>query len=266
MSHYAGKNGNVYTGSLLVEDCEDAWNESVGAGVTATLDAADFKVGAGSAKFAVVGVGATTLLASEIISKDLSAYDVLYMWIKCSINTAAGDLEIHLDDSGSCATPIETLAVPALTLATWTRIAIKLAVPASDTSLISIGLYQKVNLADCNIWLDDIRAVAMVDGIKAWSLDYVVEMLETTDFGSAGIREYVAAGSGWQGTFEGLKDGVPLGMGSEVILVLTETGTSGQAWLGDAFITGVHPAVSSDGLVEYSYDFQGSGALQVAIL
>jgi hypothetical protein len=266
MSHYAGKNGNVYTGSLLVEDCEDAWNESVDGSVTASLDAADFKVGAGSAKFVTVTAGATTLLATEAITKDLTGYDILYQWIKCSINTAAGDLEIHLDNTGSCASPLETLAVPALAAGVWTRIAMKLVTPASLGSLISIGLYQKVNLADCSIWLDDIRAVAMVDGIKAWSMDYVVEMLETTDFGSAGVREYIAAGSGWSGTFEGLKDGVPLGIGSEVVLVLSETNTSGQCWIGDAFITGVHPAVSSDGIVEYSYDFQGTGALQIATI
>jgi hypothetical protein len=266
MSHYAGKNGNVYTGSLLVEDCEDAWNEHVNAHVTGSADAADYKVGAKSAKFEVVSAGATELLASEVITKNLQAYDILYMWIKCTINTAAGDLQILLDDTGECASALKSLNVPALVSNVWTRIALPLGDASGLGSLISVGLYQVTNLADCNIWLDDLRAVAMVDGIKAWSLDYVVEMLETTDFGSAGVREYIAAGSGWSGSFEGLKDGVPLGIGSEVVLVLAETGASGQCWLGDAFITAVHPAVSADGIVEYSYDFQGTGALQVATI
>ena len=39
--------------SLVVENCEDAWNEQVDGDCTATLDAADFKVGAGSAKFEI---------------------------------------------------------------------------------------------------------------------------------------------------------------------------------------------------------------------
>lgn len=36
---------------VVVEDCEDAWNEQAGTGVTAEVDAVNFKVGAGSAKF-----------------------------------------------------------------------------------------------------------------------------------------------------------------------------------------------------------------------
>ncbi len=264
--HYAGKNGNVYTGSLLVEDCEDAWNEHVNAHVTASLDNADFKIGAGSAKFVMVDAGANELLASEIIAKDLSAYDILYLWIKCSINIAAGDLQIQLDDSGECATPLKSLNIPALVANTWTRVALDLGDASGLTTLISIGLYQVTNIADCSIWLDDIRGIAQVDGIKSWTFDYVIEMLETTDFGSAGIREYLPAASGWSGGFEGLKDGVPLGIGTEVILVLAETATSGQAWIGQAYITGVHPSVSADGLVNYTYDFQGTGALQLATI
>jgi hypothetical protein len=104
---------------------------------------------------------------------------------------------------------------------------------------------------------------AGVTGIKAWGLDYVVEMLETTDFADAGVRTYLAGPSGWSGTFEGLKDGVPLTVGASVSLTLKETQTATQKWTGTAFITGCHGAVAADGLVEYSYDFQGTGALVI---
>lgn len=108
-----------------------------------------------------------------------------------------------------------------------------------------------------------VDAPAGITGIKAWGLDYVVEMLETTDFADAGVRTYLAGPSGWSGTFEGLKDGVPIAIGAIVACVFKETQTGTQVWSGNAFITGVHAATSSDGLVEYSYDFQGTGALVV---
>lgn len=267
MAHYAGKNGNVYSGSLLVEDCEDVWNGIDNGNVTDGVDAVDFKVGTKSVQLGVQGgCAANELLSCEDISKDLTAYDILYLWVKSTIATIAGDLQIQLDEHADCISPLKSLNIPALTPATWTRVALPLGDASGLGSLISIGLFQVTDLGAFTINIDDVRAVTMVDGIKAWSLDYVVEMLETTDFGSAGLREYIAAGSGWSGTFEGLKDGAPLGIGSAVTLILAETGFAGQSWSGEAFITGVHPAVSADGLVEYSYDFQGTGALQVSTL
>lgn len=264
MAHYSGKNGGVYTGSLLIEDCEDAWNEYTNAHVTPSADSSVYKVGSASAKFVVVSAGASELLATEVISKNLTSYDLLYAWARCSVSTAAGDLQLLLDDTAECASPLESLNVPALTANTWKRIGMKLSSPSLLGSLISVGVKQVTNLADMSLWIDDVEAIALVDGIKSWTLDYTADTLEVTDFASSGYKEYVVGNSGWSGTFEGYKDGVPLGIGSQVILVLSETATPGQNWLGDVFITGVHPNVSIDGPVTYSYDFQGTGALECA--
>ena len=101
-------------------------------------------------------------------------------------------------------------------------------------------------------------------GIKSWTLDYTVDVLETTDFDDAGVKSYVVGCSGWSGTFEGLKDGVPLGLaGTAVNIALKETQTSTQKWTGSAFITGVSANTSNDGVVTYSYTFQGTGALTI---
>jgi len=104
---------------------------------------------------------------------------------------------------------------------------------------------------------------ASVTGIKSWTLDYTVDMLETTDFADAGVKTFLPGPSGWSGSFEGLKDGVPIAIGTLVTLTLKETQTATQKWTGSAYISGVHPKTSADGLVEYSYDFQGTGALTV---
>ena len=87
--------------------------------------------------------------------------------------------------------------------------------------------------------------------------------METTDFADDGVKTFLPGLSGWAGSFEGLKDGAPLAIGALVTLTLKETQTGTQKWTGSAYITAVHPSVSAEGLVEYSYDFQGTGALTV---
>jgi len=109
-----------------------------------------------------------------------------------------------------------------------------------------------------------VDAASEVTGIKSWTLDYTVDVLETTDFDDAGVKSYVVGCSGWSGTFEGLKDGVPLGLaGTAVNIALKETQTSTQKWTGSAFITGVSANTSNDGVVTYSYTYQGTGALTI---
>ena len=101
-------------------------------------------------------------------------------------------------------------------------------------------------------------------GIRSWSLDYTRDTLESTDFADAGAKAYILGCQGWAGSFEGYKDGPGLALATATIsLGLKESATVGQVWVGDAFITGIHPAVAVDGIVSYSYDFQGNGALTV---
>jgi len=106
---------------------------------------------------------------------------------------------------------------------------------------------------------------AAVAGIKSWTLDYTVDPLEITDFADSGVRAYVVGCSGWSGTFEGYKEGIPQAIaGPAITLKLLETQTANQLYQDEAFITGIHPSTSFDGVVSVSYDFQGTGALTVA--
>ena len=110
-----------------------------------------------------------------------------------------------------------------------------------------------------------VDAASAVTGVKSWTLDYTADTLETTDFADAGVKTYIIGGSGWSGSFEGLKDGAPLGLaGASVAIALKESQTATQKWTGSAFITGIHASTSSDGIVTYGYDFQGTGALTAA--
>lgn len=264
MAKLAGKNGAVYTTNLLVENAEDTWAEQVVSGVT--LSTITGKVGTNAARATTVSVGATTILMSEVISIDLSTYDAIVLWIRSSVNTSAGDLRILLDNTANCASPLEDLQVPALTATTWTRVLLKFATPANLTAIISIGLKQQADLADGTFDVDDVQALQLVDGMNAWNLDYKSNTEETTDFASAGVEAHIPTTSGWNGGFEGFKDGAPLGFGSEVYLALAESATSGQCWIGNAVITGITPNTPSKGVVTYKYTYTGTNDLQIALL
>ncbi len=98
-----------------------------------------------------------------------------------------------------------------------------------------------------------------VSGIKSWTLDYVTDALETTDFADAGVKTYIVGGSGWAGSFEGYKEGAPQTEGGSVTLKLYES--AGAFWTGTALIIGTHPSAAQDGVVSVSYDFQGTAGL-----
>jgi len=101
-------------------------------------------------------------------------------------------------------------------------------------------------------------------GIKSWTIDYTTDTYEGTGFDSSGAKVFTAGLSGWSGSFEGFKDGAPIAIGSAVALELEESSTAGQEWTGTGIITGVSASAPVDGLVTYSYTFQGTGALVVA--
>lgn len=261
MSHISGKAGSVYLSSYLIEDCEDAWDEQSVTYVTASLDTTDYKVGSGSAKFAVTGDFGTGVIGSEVVSLDLTSCNGITAWVKSSVALDASDWSILTDETDDMVSP-QTFNVPALTAGTWTFITVDKTMSGTDYDVvIRVGLNQNVDKGAMNFWIDDLRGYKAEAGIKSWTVDYTADTLETTDFGSAGVKEYIIAGSSWSGTFEGYKDGAPLTIGRQYGIKLYESATSTQIWTGFVLITGAHPSVAIDGVVSYVYDYQGTGAL-----
>lgn len=166
----------VLKGVLTVEDCEDAWDEQVVANVTASADPTNKVVGSNSAKFAVADAKTAGVLGSETVSLNLSTYKKITGYIMSSVPLAAGDLQILLDDTGNCASPIETLDLPAVPLAmVWQRFNVTLATPASDTAIISLGLKMAVDKGAFNVWLDALDAVpdSNITGFGVDMTDYL---------------------------------------------------------------------------------------------
>jgi len=163
----AGDNLKGNTDSeILIEDCEDAWDESVDADVTSTADA-DCQVGSSSAKLVVAAAcAAGDILATEVVAVDLTKADKIRMWLKCSVATNAGDLQLLLDDTALCASPLETLDVPAVSANTWTQVTMTLSDPTLLSTIISIGLKYTVDIGACDIFIDDVKGILSTsDGV-----------------------------------------------------------------------------------------------------
>ena len=143
-----------------LHSCNAEFDETVDTDITVTVDTEDKKRGTGSNKFVIAaGASAGDIATDSFTSKDISKYDYLECWVKSTVATSAGNLKILLDDSASCASPIETLEVPALTANTWTYVRMALANPETDTAIISIGLEYDADLNACQVRLDDIKVV-----------------------------------------------------------------------------------------------------------
>ena len=140
--------------------CDSVFDETVDSDFTVSADTEDYKRGSASNKFVIAaGASAGDIATDSITSVNLAKYDYIEFWIKSTVATSAGNLKILLDDSASCASPIETLNVPALTASTWKYCRVALSNPHTDTAIISVGLEYDSDLGACTVHLDDIKAV-----------------------------------------------------------------------------------------------------------
>ena len=128
-------------------------------------DTQDKKQGTASNKFIIpAAAGTNQIVTDSITSKDFSKYDTIEMWVKITgisgATTSLGDLQFLMDDTASCASPLETIDIPSISRDTWTFIRLTLANPETDTEIISIGVKHVTDLGACSIWIDDIMVVA----------------------------------------------------------------------------------------------------------
>jgi len=137
------------------------FDETTDGDFTQSLDTKDRKQGTQSLKMVIAsGASAGDFVTDSITSKDISGYDTIEMWVKSTVATSAGNLKLLLDDSASCASPLETLSIPALSADTWTFVRMSLANPETDTAIISVGLEYDADIGAVTVWIDDIVAVA----------------------------------------------------------------------------------------------------------
>lgn len=176
--------------SEILHSCDAAWDETVDSDFTATADTEFKKRGSASCKFVIgAGVGDGDFSTDSIDSADLSDKTTVEFWCYAATALAASDLALLLDNTASCASPLETILLPAILARTWTFVRLTLANPELDTAIISIGLEYNANSGANTIWLDDFRAVNEDRSVYAdlaqnlWQVDPEGNDLVLTDAG-----------------------------------------------------------------------------------
>jgi hypothetical protein len=147
--------------STRIHAAGTTFDETTDGDFTQSLDTKDRKQGSQSLKMVIAaGASAGDFVTDSITSKDISGYDTIEMWVKSTVATSSGNLKLLLDDTAACASPLETLSIPALSADTWTFVRMSLANPETDTAIISVGLEYDSDIGATTVWIDDIVAVA----------------------------------------------------------------------------------------------------------
>lgn len=157
----------VSVGNLEITDCSSAWTAATS--VTASVDEHDYvtnpddSADISSCKLVIADAFTTGNIGTRAVSSmDLSSYTHIGLWIKSDANINAGVLQLMLDNTAACASPLETLNIPALTINEWTWVVLDLVTPASLTAIISVGLKAASDPGEITVKLD--RIIAMTEG------------------------------------------------------------------------------------------------------
>ncbi len=164
--------------SQTLRSMEALFDEATDADFTQTIDRQNQRTGAGCLKIVVAtGASSNDLLTDSLVATDYSWGTHLEFWAKSNVTIAAAGIHVLIDDTASCVSPLETLAVPALVADTWTYVRVPLAAPESLTSIISVGLRFTTDTGAQTIYFD---AFDIVDENtaqwepyhpKAWNVD-----------------------------------------------------------------------------------------------
>lgn len=148
------------------DDCETNWTATDN--VACALDADDKQEGSNSVKITPTGDFATGILAyHNFDALNISAHNYIRLWIKSSIAQTAGHLELLIDDTNNCASPLRSLALPALTADTWTEATLDMrssGVTSDLTAILSFGLNATSDFGTCDIHIDDLRTYLLSTG------------------------------------------------------------------------------------------------------
>ena len=142
----------------VIENCDGAWSESSGTGVTVSAETEDRREGAASNKFVLAGSAtAGDIIASQKVSLDLSKFTHAEFWFKSTVTLTSGQVKLVLSTTANAATETELLSLPAITAGTWTYVRLALANPLSDSAIISVGFEYDVDIGAVTYQVDAIR-------------------------------------------------------------------------------------------------------------
>ncbi len=102
-------------------------------------------------------------------------------------------------------------------------------------------------------------------GVHSWEVTYDADVVESTDFGDAGIKTYVVGGKGWSGTLEANWDAANTAASGDAAAALTLTAATSKTYTGSAIIKSMTVKVTKDDINRATYQFQGTGALTITL-
>ena len=134
------------------------WTTSTNA--TSSINTTDKKEGTGSADVTAASGFATGTAAYKDLDAtvDISKLDSIALWVKSDINTAAGDIEIVVDDTAGCGSPLENLDLPVLVTSTWSLVTLGISDNSDMTAIKCVGLFIAVDNGTQNVKMDEIVA------------------------------------------------------------------------------------------------------------
>ena len=146
-----------YVKADLLTESDAEWT-SAASTITQAVDTEFKKHGGASIKFTVPDgfSGAQELAHDDFSALDISEMTHIEYWIRCSIATTSGQLEIRL---GEGSTQRELLAVPALAADTWTFIRTALTNFENNTAIDEVRIVYTSDIGACTIWADYFRAI-----------------------------------------------------------------------------------------------------------
>lgn len=141
-----------------IDDCNDAWVAKANVTSTASTSQKDFFEETAGSKNVIASGFTTGLVATEDFSSlDLSNNTKVGLWIRSTGTHSAGVFQIVLDDTSACASPLETINLPALAANKWKYAEVDLVNPSALTAIISVGLNAASDPGARTVNLDDVK-------------------------------------------------------------------------------------------------------------
>lgn len=175
--------GNVVSRQKVLSEADVAWTAS--ANVTASQETTIKVNGTASAKFVIAAAFTTGLAAYEdFAAVDTTTCSHIHFWIRSSIVTTSGQLQILVDNTSACASALQAYDVPALAANTWTQVEVAIG-SGSNAAVISVGLNvaTDVGAAGATVYIDRVIMADRLTGAESdrWSVDKYLDRFYATN-------------------------------------------------------------------------------------
>ena len=99
-------------------------------------------------------------MTDVITETDFTDFTHVKFWMRTSVALNEGDMQMVLDDTAACASPLESLDIPAMLPDLWYEHTLEFVTPSLLSAIISVGVNVVVDNGALTIYQDDIRAVS----------------------------------------------------------------------------------------------------------